>query len=106
MDIHQAKKVARKLAEANVAVEASISEIYWVPREDRIYLVEIDTDSVPNDGHLRPLYFSAESDIPLPSGIAMVTPEEFGKISLPEGWGTWAEMEPIWTAPMAESNGR
>lgn len=95
-NIAAARELAMELAAANVEVEPAISEIYWVPRPDRIYLVEVDPTAIPSEKHLHPMYFAPEPDLPLPSGVAMVTREEFGNLELPPNWGTWDGLELLW----------
>jgi len=105
MKITETRELAKKLAQENVRVEESISKIYWVPKADKIYLIEVDETSIPSDNYLRPMYFSPENDIPLPSGIAMITPDEYGQIELPEEWGSWEQLETLWSRESESANG-
>lgn len=89
---------AHTLARENAEIEPNIVSIYLCPAEDRVLLVEVDPSSIPNDEGVRPIYFRASptDGLPFPSGIAMVTPEEFGAIPLPQDWGTWDDLVQIW----------
>ncbi len=87
MDISAA---ARDLAQANATAEPNIIRIYWFPHEEQIRLVEVDeTTMATGDQELHPYYFSAVADMPFVSAIALVTPEQAGRLPLPADWGTW-----------------
>lgn len=51
------------------------------------------TELVPvsMDEEIYPFYFapSPEHDLSMPSAMIMIRPDEFGKLKLPPGWGTW-----------------
>ena len=100
LDHQQIREYARRLAEANAEAEPSISDAYWFPAEDEIRLIEVDRDTPPSDC-VMPFYFGEdpEGDIPVPSGIAMIRPEEKDTLSPPEGWGTWGDAVLIWSRP-------
>ncbi|MBN1554868.1 MAG: hypothetical protein JXA11_08985 [Phycisphaerae bacterium] len=94
LTLRDIKEYALVLARENKGVEPNIQEIYWFPDEHEIRLVESDA-CMPDSTSVTPIYSDPiESDnpdecIPLPSGIAVIRPEEVGKVSLPEGWGSW-----------------
>ncbi|MBI5154938.1 hypothetical protein HZA57_06850 [Candidatus Poribacteria bacterium] len=96
------RAAAGKLALANVRAEPNISEVYMAPSEDQILLMEVDQTAIPNEeGCAIPLHFPPEPEdgLPVPSGVIMVTPEEGERrIRLPEGWGNWDQLIPIWPA--------
>ena len=78
---------AKRLAEANAESEASISKVYWFPNEEQIRLVEVDMDSIKtSDDSIRPFYFNPVEDVPYPSGIALIHPDEDGQKALPKEW--------------------
>jgi hypothetical protein len=85
---------ARFLAADNRKAEPSIKKIYWFPHSDELRLVEL-LDEVPasQDVQVRPFYFRAspEDGLSVVSSIAMIRPEEFGKLQLPKDWGDWSE---------------
>ena len=98
LDLREIREHARKLAEANAEAEPSISDAYWFPAEDEIRLIEIDRETATSDC-VMPFYFGEdpEGEIPVPSGIAIIRPEEKDTLSPPEGWGTWDDAERIWS---------
>lgn len=85
---------ARLLAADNRQAEPDITGVFWFPDEREVRLVEL-TDQVPanGDGEVRPFYFqpSPNDGLPLPSGIAMIRPDEFGRLRLPADWGNWED---------------
>jgi hypothetical protein len=88
---------AQKLARANAESEASISRIYWFPDDEQIRLVEIDQESIKtSDQSIRPFYFNPVDDVPFPSGVALIHPDEVGKKSLPKEWNVnWSSAKLI-----------
>lgn len=91
------RTAAHKLAEANIEVASEIQEIYLFPDKEEIRLVEIDPTTLPSEKIL-PFYFRAdpEDEIPFRSAIALILPEEKGRISPPSGWGSWESAIKIW----------
>lgn len=86
------KRQAELLAGENRKAEPSITRIYWFPDDHEVRLVElISTVPRADDGRVHPFYFraNAEEDLPAPTGIALIRPEEFRQLSLPEKWGGW-----------------
>jgi hypothetical protein len=79
-------------AQKVVATDEESIEAYWFPAEKEIRLVEIEANiGATQSGQLEPFYFQ-----PSPTdgrdnvlAIAIIRPEEFGKLSLPPDWGTW-----------------
>ena len=88
--------VAQRLADAHYILEEGISEIYRITSpngEDGQYepikLLEVNRNTVPMG--VVPVYFGPGRNIPYPSIIMDLTPEEFaeltnGKITLPNDW--------------------
>ncbi len=83
------KKQARSLAEENRKADPAIEKVYWFPDGGEVRLVEL-SEEVPEseDGVLHPFYFqcSPQDNLPAPSGIAIIRPEEFRKLEMPDGW--------------------
>jgi hypothetical protein len=92
MPNEQVEKQARALASENRKAEPTIERVYWFPDEEEVRLVGV-TPTVPqsDDGDIHPFYFRADpgGDLPMPSGIALIRPQEVGKLRLPRKWGDW-----------------
>jgi len=88
------EKQARLLAEENRKAEPDITKVFWFPHDSEVRLIEL-TEQVPAaaEGEVLPFYFRAapQYELPLPSGVAMIRPGEFGKLKLPTGWGEWSD---------------
>ena len=89
-----AEKQARFLAVDNRQADPDITKIFWFPDDNDVRLVEL-SDEVPVnfDDELHPFYFrpSPDDDLPLPSAMAIIRSDEFGKLKLPAGWGDWSD---------------
>ena len=85
---------ARLLALDNRRAEPDIQKVFWFPDEREVRLLEL-TDQVPTsaEGQVHPFYFrpSPKDSLPLPSAIAMIRSDEFGRLKLPPDWGDWAD---------------
>ena len=68
---------------------SKIKDIYWFPHESEVYLISVEND-IPwfGDEEVCPFYFDSKND-DIFYGVAIIHPEEFGKLTLPEGWGKW-----------------
>ena len=98
-DRKQTRRIARRLAKWHAEAEPNIREILLFPDEkgDEVRLVEIDPTAMPKKDALNPFYFAPEPpDTPMWLALALIVPEEKGKLQLPEGWGTWDNAETIW----------
>ncbi len=88
------ERQARYLASDNYEAEPDIQKVYWFPDDEEVRLVEL-TPQIPvtHDGLLHPFYFrpSPEDDLPSPSAMALIQPDEFGRLRLPDRWGTWSD---------------
>ncbi len=86
------ERQAKLLAVDNRKAEPDIARVFWFPDDREVRLLEL-TEEVPEttDGEVHPFYFPAspQDDLPLPSAMAMIRAEEFGKLKLPPEWGTW-----------------
>jgi hypothetical protein len=89
---------AKRLAEENMKSDSSIKEVYWIPHDSEVRLIEISSE-VPMelDKKIHPFYFSPSvvDHLPYVSGVALITPGEFGKVSLPPTWGNWESVQRI-----------
>ena len=83
---------AKHLALENKKADTDISEVYWFPHESEVRLVELQSSIPLNDeGEIHPFYFQAapKRDLRWVTAIALIRPEEFKKLKLPETWGEW-----------------
>lgn len=97
-DLQSIKQQAEELARANREAEPTISETYWFPHEDEVRLVEIDPSAPSSpDGRVHPFRFrpSPADGLPAPSDVALVSPDDFRRAELPEGWGSWDKAEKL-----------
>jgi hypothetical protein len=95
-DLATIKKLATELARENIETEPSIKEVYWVPAEDEIRLIEVDELTISSD-FVTPFYFRSDPQdgIPVPCGVALIRPEEVGSLKMPEGWGAWTDAKKL-----------
>ena len=88
------KHQAELLAKENRQSDPEISKVYWFPNENEVRLVELHS-AIPqsDDGHVHPFFFkpSPSDDLPAPSGVALIRPDEFRKLQLPPDWGAWSD---------------
>lgn len=91
------RQVALELAQFNAESEPAITKIYLFPNENQIRLVAVDPTTLPST-EVAPFYFAAAPNegIPYRSAIALIRPEEEGRLPTPEGWN-WNEAETIWS---------
>jgi hypothetical protein len=86
------ERQARYLAKENRNADPDITDIYWFPDESEVRLVEVlAVIPVSGDETLQPFYFrpSPEDNLPAPSGVVIVRPDEVGRANPPEDWGDW-----------------
>jgi len=91
---------ARLLAADNRQADPDIIEVLWFPHESEVRLVELHktVPSIEGDTVIQPYYFRAspKDQLPAPSGIALIRPEEKGKLELPPDWeATWDDARKI-----------
>jgi hypothetical protein len=92
MSLDVVKRQAEELAADNRTAEPEIEDIFWFPDENEVRLVEVMPSIPPShDGRIHPFYFRADpsENLPAPSGIALIRPEECRRLELPKKWGTW-----------------
>jgi hypothetical protein len=86
------EKQAKYLAAENKKNDPDIGKVYWFPDETEVRLVEVHSNvPVSPDGEIEPFYFRSDPihDLPVPSGIALIRPEEVRRVRLPAKWGNW-----------------
>jgi len=97
-DKNQVEIQARLLAQENKKAEPSIEKIFWFPDNKEIRLIETET-TVPKlgSGSVEPFYFDPSPDdkLTVPSGIALIHPNDYGKLTLPDGWCEWTEAKEL-----------
>jgi len=92
------RKQAEMLAKENIQAEPTIQKILWFPHPQEVRLVELDTNMQPSlSGSVDPFYFGASvaQNLPSPSGIALIRPEEYMKLELPQEWGGWSDAKEL-----------
>lgn len=92
------KEQAVRLARDNKEGDPAIKAIYWFPDEYEVRLIEVEDDLPRSEGgFVEPFYFRAseEDNLPAPSALALIRPDEVGKLELPEGWGDWDSAEKL-----------
>lgn len=83
---------AELLAAENRKADPMIEGVFWFPDPIEVRLVET-TPEVPRspDKEVHPFYFPAtpHDQLPAPSAVALIRPDEVRHVRLPEGWGAW-----------------
>ncbi len=91
---------AKRLAEAAIEAEPAIKKILLFPSAQDIRLVYVDTTAHPTGegAGVTPYYFrpARKSGVNFESAVALIRPEEEGRLTLPEGWGGWKDAETLW----------
>ena len=103
------KEEAEYLAKENREADPEIGRIFWFPDEKVVRLVELHPDAVANlDGRLTPFYFrpSPQDGLRAWSGVALIRPEELGRLDLPEDWGSWDDAVELVPATSKNGTGR
>ena len=98
MIMHKQNKIREQaifLAKENVEAEPDIKTIYWFPDDEEVRLVEVEDIISRSEGSVDPFYFdpSPADNMPAPSGIALIRPDEVNNLTLPTGWGKWENAE-------------
>lgn len=87
MKVAGIEQAARELAAANAMAEPTISRVHWFPSPDEIRLVEVDTESLRSDDPaIQAFYFAPVGNVPFPSAVALIHPDEEGRKPLPPEW--------------------
>ena len=84
------------LATENKRAEPTIQKVYWIPNPGEVHLVELDP-TVACSSSVEAFYFdpAPADELPMPSGIAIIRPDEFGRIPLPPDWGDWSQAQEL-----------
>lgn len=89
------RATAKMLAEENREPGNASVKTLLFPSETEIRLLYVDPTARPTleEETIAPYYFGpdARSGIRYPSAVALIRPEEEGKLHLPHGWGTWED---------------
>lgn len=81
---------AQRLALEAKQSDPSITKVYWFPHEEEVHLIEVDENTVESgSGRVEPFYFDPTESDPVPSGVAVIRPDEYRKLILPDEWGNW-----------------
>jgi hypothetical protein len=93
--------IAHALAESHKLADPGTHSIYLVPdpKQEEVRLVEV-SKTAPTTDEVFPIYFEAQSDIELPSGVVLLSDEEWekvqkGQLHLPDGWGAPGQLEKL-----------
>ncbi len=89
---NDALEMAKYLAEENRKDDPSVKRVVWFPDASIVRLLVLSEDSpISDDGKVHPFYYRASPrhQLPLPSGVAIIRPSEFGRLNLPDDWGRW-----------------
>lgn len=89
---------AIRLAGETLRADPAIRKIYWFPDENEVRLIELEENCPSSQsGEVEPFYFEAspEDGLIFPSGVAMIRPEEYGRLNPPEGWGNWDDAQEL-----------
>ena len=91
-DIHETAQV---LANAAREADPDLLRVLLFPAADEVRLLYVDATARPTleDETIAPFYFGPDrrSGLQYPSAVALIRPEEEGKLHLPSGWGTWED---------------
>ena len=86
------RQVAEALAAAHRRADPDIVKLYLAldPSQREVRLVEITTEA-PTTMEVLPVRFRATPEVPLPSAVLLLSPDEWAaikrdKIALPDGW--------------------
>ena len=100
MSLEEIKKQAEIIAQENAKENPNIKDVYWFPDENEIHIVEVEQGTTAAlSGVVEPFYFdpSPKDGLTAASGIAIIRPDEYGALQLPEGWADWSHATKIWS---------
>jgi hypothetical protein len=91
------REQARLLAMDSKRSDPHVVRVYWFPHEKEVHIIEINDNATSSGTSVAPFYFGPAPDegLTVPSGIAIIKPEEFRKPDLPSGWGAWDDGEEL-----------
>ncbi len=94
------RATAEVLAEAAREAEPAMLKILLFPSAEEIRLLYVDATAHPagEDEKIAPYYFrpALNNGIKFESAVALIRPEEEGRLALPTGWGAWNDAELLW----------
>ncbi len=83
---------ARQLAAESRELDPHVVKVIWFPHDYEVRLIELDENTMESFSRcVEPFYFDATAEVPVPSGVAVIRPDEYGKLTMPDDWGTWAD---------------
>ncbi len=89
------RTTANKLAEAARESEPAIEKVLFFPSAENVRLLYVDATAhpTPEEETIAPFYFgpNAGSGIRHSSAVALILPQEVGKLPLPAEWGAWED---------------
>lgn len=89
------RTTAKMLADAARESEPAIERVLLFPSAEDVRLLYVDPTArpTPEDETIAPFYFgpNARSGIRHSSAVALILPQEVGKLRLPAGWETWED---------------
>lgn len=60
--------------------------------------MELERETAPAlSGKVEPFFFgpSPRDGLTVPTGIAVIRPQEFGELELPQDWGAWSDAKEL-----------
>ncbi len=94
------RATATVMAEAAREAEPAMLKVLLFPSAEEIRLLYVDATAHPagEDEKVAPYYFrpAPKNGIKFESAVALIRPEEEGRLALPTGWGTWNDAEALW----------
>ncbi|MGI4789561.1 MAG: hypothetical protein ACRYFS_12000 [Janthinobacterium lividum] len=89
------RATAKMLADAARESDPATIKVLLFPSTEEIRLLYVDETARPTleEETIAPYYFGADkrSGTHYTSAVALIRPEEEGKLHLPAGWGTWED---------------
>ncbi|GMV18166.1 MAG: hypothetical protein AMXMBFR56_63900 [Polyangiaceae bacterium] len=92
------QSVAERLAAAHRRADPNIVKVYLAPdpSEREIRLIEVTT-AAPTTMEMLPFRFAATADVPFPSAVLLLSPEEWAacerrELDVPNGWERLEEL--------------
>lgn len=89
------QETAQVLANAAREADPDLLKVLLFPAANEVRLLYVDATARPTleDETIAPFYFGPDrqSGLQYPSAVALIRPEEKGKLHLPAGWGTWED---------------
>jgi hypothetical protein len=93
------EETARLLADEHRREDDAMTQIYWVPAENEVRLIEV-TSAIADRGEVLPFAFTADGpEVPYPSVVTLLSPGDWMRVAarelpLPAAFG--GVLTPIW----------